>query len=285
MTITNEQLKDFIAGIEDIEDVSTTFSILIYGQNGTGKTRTASTFPKPLLLADIREKGTDSIKTVKGIKRRKIERWEDVELLYWFLKTQNSKLKTPFRTLVLDTVTQLEQLALAYVMNKEAKSFGFEIDSKSDMDMPKIRDYGNAASLMKAWMIRFRDLVDDDIYVAFNVQEKRDGSEEVDEDKHEVFPQLMQSIRSILGGAATHIIHTEIREVTKTIQGQIKSIPVYVARLGPSSKYLTKFRVPPGVKVPQFIVNPGYEQIKDLMEGKIKEKEIKEENKEEEVDE
>lgn len=281
MAVTNEQLQEFIAGIKDIEEISNAFTVLIYGQNGTGKTRTASTFPKPLLLADIREKGTDSIKTIPDIKVRKITKWEDVELLYWFLKTQNNKLKTPFKTLVLDTVTQLEQLAIAYVMNKEAQEFGFEINSKADMDMPKIRDYGNAAALLKAWMIRFRDLVEDDIYVAFNVQEKRDGSEEVDEDKHEVFPQLMQSIRGILGGAVTHIIHTEIREVTKTVQGQIRSFPVYVARIGPSPKYLTKFRVPPAISVPQFMLNPSYEQIRDLMEGKVKETK---KNKEEESD-
>lgn len=266
-------MQDFIGGIRDIQDMSDTFAVLIYGQNGTGKTRTASTFPKPVLLADIREKGTDSIRGIDGIKIRKIEKWEDVELLYWFLKTQNHKLKVPFRTLVLDTVTQLEQLALMYVMNKEAKDFGFEIDSKADMDMPKIRDYGNAASLLKAWMIRFRDLVEDDIHVVFNVQEKRDGSEELDEDKHEVFPQLMQSIRGILGGAVTHIVHTEIRDVTKTVKGQIKSIPVYVARIGPSTKYLTKFRVAPGVKVPQYLVNPSYEQMYALMTGKVEKQE------------
>lgn len=280
MAITNEQLQDFIGGITDIENISDTFAVLVYGQNGTGKTRTSATFPKPLLLADIREKGTDSIRGISGVKIRAIEKWEDVELLYWFLKTQNHKLKVPFKSLVLDTVTQLEQLALMYVMNKEAKEFGFEIDSKADMNMPKIRDYGNAASLLKAWTIRFRDLVEDDIFVVFNVQEKRDGSDELDEDKHEVFPQLMQSIRGILGGAVTHIIHTEIKDVTKTVKGQIKSFPVYVARIGPSTKYLTKFRVAPGVNIPQYLVNPSYEQMLKLMKGEVENK-LEEEDEDE----
>lgn len=279
--ISNEQLQNFIDGIVDVQELQDTFAVLIYGQNGTGKTRTSSTFPKPILLADVREKGTDSIRGIEGIKVRKIEKWEDVELLYWFLKTQNNKLNNPFKTLIIDTVTQLEQLALAYVMNKEAKEFGMEIDSQSDMDMPKIRDYGNAASLLKAWLIRFRDLIDEGIFVVFNVQEKRDGSEDIDEDQHEVFPQVMKSVRAILGGAVSHIIHTEVKDITKTVNGQIKSYPVYVARIGPSSKYLTKFRVPPGTKIPEFIINPSYEQIVQLSKGEHAKQKPKNTNKEE----
>jgi len=282
MSISNEALQNFINGIEDITDVEESFAVAIYGQNGTGKTRTASTFPKPLIIADVREKGTKSIKGIEGIKRRKISRWEDVELLYWFLKTQNHKLKEPFKTVVIDTFTQLEQLAIAYVMNKEAKEFGFEIDSQADMNMPKINDYGNAASLLKAWTMRFRDLVEDDIYVVFNLQERRSGNDDVDEDVHEVKPQLMKSILGILGGAVDYIVHTEIKEITRTVGGEIRSIPVYIGRIGPSSKYLTKFRVTPGVKLPPYMVNPSFEQMEQITNGEHKLQQKKKKNKNEE---
>lgn len=283
MDFDSDDLKDFMKTLMTPDELSDTMSILIYGLNGTGKTRLASTFPKPLLVADIREIGTASIKGVPGIKVNRIRKWEDIELLYWFFKTQNSKLKTPFKTVVLDTITQLEQLAIRYVMNKEAREFNIEIDSKSDMDMPKIRDYGNAASLLKAWLMRFRDLQEEGVYVVFNCQRKVDGSDDADEDgEHEIFPQLMKSIRSILGGAVTHIVYTEIREKSKTVKGQIINVPVYRIRTGPSPKVLTKFRVPVGQKPPAYIANPTFDKIVSVMEGKdIDEKPKKKKTKEE----
>ncbi len=265
MATTNKEIEAFMKGIEEVGETDEKLTGVIYGQNGTGKTRTSATAPGTILL-DINEEGTASIRGT-GAKRRRINTWKDLETAYWFLKSINKKLKTPYETVVLDTVTQMEQLALRYVMNKEAEEFGMDVDTKADIKLPYRNDYGNAASLMKAWIPRFRDLKNDGLNVIFNVQEKRGNSEEMDEDVHEVFPAMMPSTKNILCGAVDFIGHTEIKEVTKTVGDEVKTVPVFVLRVGPSSKYLTKFRVPIGCSLPQFLVNPNFDEIKQLTEG------------------
>ena len=44
----------------DLLDIDTPTIITLYGRPGTGKTTIACTAPKPMLLVDIKDKGTDS---------------------------------------------------------------------------------------------------------------------------------------------------------------------------------------------------------------------------------
>src|SRR3954471_3636177 len=77
-------VKQFAAGIQDVDDVEDPVKILVYARNGVGKTRFAGTAPKPLII-DIDEKGTRSIRG-SGAKVRRISTWEDVGYAYWFLR-------------------------------------------------------------------------------------------------------------------------------------------------------------------------------------------------------
>ena len=53
-----------------VEHLPSVLAVLLYGRSGTGKTTIAASFPTPLLLLDIREKGTDSVANVKGALQR-----------------------------------------------------------------------------------------------------------------------------------------------------------------------------------------------------------------------
>lgn len=100
--------------------------ILIYGQNRTGKTYLACTFPKPLLLVSFEPNDTGGAVTVK--------KFDDVQ----FLKLNSSKESyqligelvdsNPFQTIVIDSVTSFQAVVLQEVTGlvalPEQMSFG-----------------------------------------------------------------------------------------------------------------------------------------------------------------
>ena len=59
--------------------------LLLSGDPGTGKTTLLGTFPKVLHL-DIREEGEKVLKKIKGIKSARIEDWDELVSMYWYLK-------------------------------------------------------------------------------------------------------------------------------------------------------------------------------------------------------
>ena len=69
-------------GVRPVGEINHVGSYAIYGRSGSGKTTLSSTFPKPLLLLDIRDKGTDSISDVKNVFVKEIEEVEDLEDVY-----------------------------------------------------------------------------------------------------------------------------------------------------------------------------------------------------------
>lgn len=76
--------------------------ILVYGESGTGKTRFASTFPKPIFL-DV-EEGLASV--VKKVDRIRIESTDAIDPILDFLRDSD------YETLVVDSLTALQQLSL-----------------------------------------------------------------------------------------------------------------------------------------------------------------------------
>ncbi len=72
--------------IKPVEELPSIPSMLVYGRSGTGKDDFGGTWPKPILLLDIKEKGTDSIKNVDGVKVLPLTEWDEFEQVYWLLK-------------------------------------------------------------------------------------------------------------------------------------------------------------------------------------------------------
>jgi hypothetical protein len=93
-------------------------SYAIYGRSGTGKTTLSSTFPKKLLHLDIRDDGTESIADVEGIDLIRVDSWDEFEDVYWWLLANKNH---EYQTLTIDTVTQLQGLALEHVLAKKNK--------------------------------------------------------------------------------------------------------------------------------------------------------------------
>lgn len=252
--------SDFVQGIQAITPQSEGFvKALFYGPNGTGKTTLAGTFPDPIIF-DINERGTRVLATEDGrVKKRAVDEFEMLVQGFWYLKSGNH----PFKTVILDNITTLQEVAMRYIMNKEA-----DFDLSKDMDMPSKRDWGGLSQVLKRWLIDFRNLP---MNVVFIAQERRDKDEDIESDEASVYPQVTPSVRGILGAAVDIIGRTYVNETLDPDTGKAKTR--FCLRVAPGPKYLAKIRLPSGAVSPNSLVNPRYESLVKIMNGGYQPKE------------
>jgi len=252
--------KDIGSRIQDLSEIPDYSSTLIYGESGTGKTALSSTWPKPMLVLDIAEKGTKTIRSVPGIKGIQIENWDDLEDLYWHV--YEGKGKGKFKTISLDQVSQLQDLAIAKVRADR--------NMKENEPMSQ-RLWGQASGLLKNWLQNFRNLQSQGMHVIFIAHQRTFGGGE-DEDDNQIDPsigaRLMPSVSSFLNGAVSVIGSTFIRE-RFVGKGKDRERKVeYCLRIGPHAVYRSKIRRPPSAGLlPDVIVNPTFEKIEKVSRG------------------
>lgn len=227
---------------------------LIYGRSGTGKTALASTFPKPILLVDIRERGTDTVAKVEGLDVFEAQVWDDLEQVYWFLASGTSK----YKTVVLDQITQLQDL----VMAKHRADEGMDPD-----EILAKRDWGQISGLTKTWLLNFKDLIDRGLHVVLIAHQREDDAEGEGEGQltPSIGPRLMPSVSSAITGAAGLIGNTFIRE--RFLGTERTRVLEYCLRIGPHASYITKVRHSVDITTPDVVVNPTYEKLCAVIRG------------------
>lgn len=242
-----------------------------YGNPKTGKTRCAATFPKPLLIIGA-EDGTASVVGVQGVDFVQIESTDE------FKEIVNGPVKEgKYKTVVLDTATKLRDIRLSEITgNKNVmiqKSFG----------VAKREQFMECAQNMKEMLEALLDLprlLEINIVI---IAQEADLTKEVSGDtelvRPNIGPALGKSVSDYLCAGSDYICQTLIREQVGTTSKSIggKNVEVvertgrkeYCIRIGPHEVYYTGFRVPLHNKsIPDFIVNPTYEKIVSVIEGK-----------------
>jgi hypothetical protein len=239
----------------------------IYGRAGSGKTTLVASFPSPVLLINVRDDGDDSIAGGNKVKVRDIEEFEDFEDTYWWIK-QNPKV---YKTIAIDTTTQLQQLLVEEVSAKK----NLKGKNAGDWGTMTKGDWGDVAAAMKTWITHYAELKKLGIEVVFIAQDRVFNVDEEDSSEGmidpEVGPRLSPSVMSHLCAAVDVIGNTFVREriETKKVDGKTRRTKhiEYCLRLGPSSAYITKIRKPKSVRLPDFVVDPTFEDILDIIEG------------------
>lgn len=254
---TSDSTTDYSALLDRIKPASeheTSVSALVYGRSGTGKTAFAGTWPKPALLLDIREKGTETISQVEDIEVLRIERWEEFEQIYWYLASGDDK----YKTIIVDQISNLQMLAMEKVRRD---------DNLSESDTFSKRNWGQVSGMLQTWLFHYRDLVDRDKHILFIAHEKTISSDEAVEEQLDpnIGARLMPSVVGSINGAVSVIGNTFIRE---TFVGDDNARVVqYCMRLGPHAYYTTKIRQPPDSETIDVMVNPTFEKIRSIMRG------------------
>ena len=258
--------------VKPVSEVQQHRSMVVYGRSGSGKTTFAGTFPKPMLLLDVSDQGTDSIADVEDISVMELEEWQDFELVYWYLKENPDE----YATVVIDTISQLQEFAINKILKEKFSSDDDE--AQHEWGSLTQREWGEVTSVLKTWITYYRNLPMEVVFVA------QDRVFEVDEDLSpetmldpEVGPRLAPSVTKHLNASVHAIGNTFIRrrirekEVQRRGSTQKKTKKIaeiqYCLRIGPDPIYATKIRKPKKIRVPSVLVNPCYADILDIIQG------------------
>lgn len=260
----------FLAGIEPIKPPVAGQTWLIYGRSGTGKTTVLSTFKKPLLLVRGQD-GTRSIFTAKGIDVTPVmtdpTNLDDVIGIL-------SKKGQQYKTVGLDCVDDFQALMLREIIGRDVPiqlAFG-EISRDQ---------YQECALRMKDILNTFIKLSEHGINVVLLSQEKTDSEEGSSTGllMPTVASNVSPAVSKWLNAAVDYIGQTFIRRQKITVKSKgtskTQEEDQWCLRIGPHPVYTTKFRAPPGIKIPQLIVNPNYTKLENLVLGKEQDVDVK----------
>jgi hypothetical protein len=251
--------------------------ISLYGRSKSGKTRLISTFPKPVLILGA-EDGTKSISNVKGVDFLRIVLDEayappkgNYVLLSELLEFIDSLKTSEYKTVAMDTASALQDLVLADMLGfKEAPLQWNPMQLSEQWGKQTRQKYGERADAVKKILNAMLGLPR---HVVITAHEKNFNEDDANADL--LFPQigsaLSKSAAGWLNGAVDYICQTFIREKTETIDsGGIKietktGKMEYCLRTGTHDIFQTGFRVNPGVRIPDMIVDPSFQKIQSVI--------------------
>lgn len=256
---------DIASRIVDVEDLEDHVKMVLYGRSGTGKTTFAGSFPMPGLLIDCNDRGTGSVRGVKGLKVLPARTLADVKQAYWLLESG----KHNFKTVILDTVSMLQDFAIREVLADNRREV--EDGDLGGWGTMRKQDWGDVSSIMKAQLINFRELPMNVVFIAQDRTSREDGSDEDGGISPEVGPRVMPSVASTMNAAVDWIGNTFVKEKVITTKVGVKKKErreiQYCMRIGPHSSYITKVRKPKAVEVPRYVVDPTYDKLIELVKG------------------
>lgn len=234
----------------DIKDLGQSNLWVVYGKSTSGKTQFLSTFPKPMLYAQIGDDGSNTIKNVSGIKAVKIYTLADLKELALELR-----LDKKYKSVGVDTFSLLvnEWVDENAIKKKKRVSQQMWGDLKTDTE-----------EFVKLFHILARDR--NIILTCHEVTDSLEGLE--DEITPDVRPSVSKGARTYLESMANYGVHTTVINKDKVnSDGSISTIPRYAAHIGPNPYYWVKTQKPANIKLPKLIYNPTHAKIMKLLEG------------------
>jgi|MudIll2142460700_1097286.scaffolds.fasta_scaffold00005_50 hypothetical protein len=217
--------------------------MLVYGDSGVGKTVFASGFPKPFVIAS--EEGLLSV-AGQDVDYVSITSWAQLEEIYLhLLKTESKK---TYQSVVVDSFTTLQQLALAYVLEQNGRQF------------PEQRDWGMLLELMRRFMRQMADLPYHIVFICLSGTEKDD------------LTGIVREKPSIVGRMAAEAPAYVDVVMHLTVEMNRKGGEVSVTRFGifqPSSRAVAKDR---SGRLPTVMKEPTASKVIAKVRGDVVEK-------------
>lgn len=148
-----------LLGVQSPEEVVPYLNFLVYGEPGAGKTYLGATAQdsedtSPILFLDV-EGGTVTIRKRKDVDVVKIRSMEKIEKVHndLFKAAANGE-PLYYKTVIIDSLTELQKLDLRTVMQDE---FNRNPD-KTDVDVASQRGWGKSGERMRRIIRAYRDL-------------------------------------------------------------------------------------------------------------------------------
>ncbi len=153
--------------VESSDELSPYMNILLYGDPGVGKTvlaASASEVPEmsPVAFVDF-EGGTMSIRGFHNVDILRVSSVAELEDLYTELKRGSYG----YRTVVIDSLTELQNFSMADIMRQVVKA-----DTSRDPDVPSMREWGKNGTQVARAVRAYRDLPMNVIFTALAKSDK-----------------------------------------------------------------------------------------------------------------
>ena len=274
----NKKAGSVVDRIKAIGKEDSFMKILLYGVSGSGKTTFWATMPGPI-LAVICSGGnntgeTRSINTPEYRKKIKIVTLNDSSELKDLVEYAASS--EAFKTIVLDHVSGLQDLILKEILGLD------EIPAQKGWGLASQQQYGQCTAQAKEYL---RALLNLNCNVAIIGQERTFGGKDdglnSDIIQPTVGPAVVPSLAGWLNPACDYILQMYKRPrmiTTYTTMGtgdKAKKIAtvkrgkgvMYCARCEPHDTFITKFRVPRGIELPEYVEDPTYDKLIKIIKG------------------
>jgi hypothetical protein len=257
---SSDKLSALLGKAKDVKDtVSSYHCAMFWGETKTGKTTLGCDYEKPLVLLEIGgENGTASVQTIDGIKVIPIDTWDEFETMYWYLTYSEH----PYKTVVIDTITKLQDIAVEKVLTEKGKSV---------TAIKTWEDWGSVASLMKTYLQYYKNLATK-MNVVFLGQYKEirtNGEIPVDSQLSEkacvaLMPSIQGFVESLVDiNGYVHVANVRVFD-PKT--GQTTNKVKHCLKVLPDGIYSVGIRLPyVGAPCPDRIVDPNYQKIKAIV--------------------
>lgn len=237
----------YLSEAVDISELGQRNLWVIWGKSNTGKTKVASSFPKPMLYIRIGDDGSNTIANVEGIQAIHADTTEKLkEIGKELLKDKK------YKSVVVDTFSMLTNVWIDQNITQKKKKMTQQA-------------WGDLKVETEELIKIFHEVAATHI-VCLTCHESNDTIEGMEDEIIPDFrPNTTKGARTYLEGMANYGIHTAKMKKTVVKDGVEKEVVKYVAHLGANSYYWTKLQIDPDIKVPDSVVNPTYDKIMKLI--------------------
>lgn len=281
---------DVLDRLEDMDSSATTYKVCLYGGPKTGKTTLACDFPKPILLIGT-EDGRKSVGTIPGGRYVRLRAPDEVRILAEAVANDRITLPKgpkdggfgdkPYRTVVLDTGGGLQDLVMKDILGLD------ELPMQKSWGMADKKTWGIIGGQTKdhlKTLLNLAELYGKNVVV---VAHERNFKEDEDSPGSEM---LMPVVGAAMSPSVSNWISAECdyigqcfcrpqkKEVVKTVNKQeIKKListgkSEFCLRLITDGVHRAGLRVPRNTPTPEIVVNPTFELLSTVIQGRWKAK-------------
>ena len=250
-------MADGTLNIEKLADRDEHATVLIYGESGTGKTVFASSAPRPMLWLEA-EGGTASISDKDGIDIVKMSGLESYREVLRYLEANPGK----YKTIVIDSLTETAVAIMKEIM-KAAKG----PDSSRDEHAPHFPEWGKLTGVIREIVRAFRDLPTHLVITALQREDTDEMTARV-KVRPGLTPRLADELPALMDAVLYLYAATQSKGEADSdgiAADEDGNTVVRNALIKPTGKYVAKARIPMGNDAPDFINNPTFTQVADLI--------------------
>lgn len=232
--------------VQAVQERSSYYNMLFYGDSGTGKTvlaGSADAVPamRPVLVVDI-EGGTESLKhTYPQVEVVRVTTWKEMQQVYDELYLGNHE----YRTIVLDSLTEIQKFSMYDIMGDLMVKH-----PDRDIDVPSMREWGINLEQTRKFVRGFRDLEMHTIFTALAKEDKNQRTGQVTT-KPSLSGKMADEVAAFLDVVCYYYIKEVSGEFKRLLLTQKTDATIAKDRTG---------------KLPQVIELPTMTQIHQLMQ-------------------